>query len=886
MGFLRQKLNTFLGNSPAQSGQASRVEIERSSMDSGYQSMLSKPENPGAKDASLSKLRKNPSAFFQAACQGAQVCSETLRAKTSYFYVDQNKPERANYPPSNERSECQTPKKQRERVKTWSSSVSKAFSSPRSRRRFNNSTEAPSTPAPTGKELAPTLNKDIPSSMIDDEAFQRVSGHTETTNEATKMPIGPKRLWPGPTRVEPSCVSPSHKQNGLQPVSLHSDNPYVESQREYIVEGSEHRTTSSSGPEILHSKTAGVSEDSPWRLRDSAAVQNARAAEIRCKPLNLSEESIEATEEYTAPSQHAIPGFKKTDGTTDQMEQVHSSPRRSIRRVTSLQNDRRVLLGSCSEADTTNPFSDPSAKDPSSDIYEANSESSGPSPRAPSMGSRAEWECSRADRDRRYRETICSDDDATSEYHSNVGSELTEQPSKKTAADELGSFDGKPSVADTCGRQYRSNWEAFKVLLDRPTGDLPYAVEAIKRLSGNDEALEALPDRPIGDLHYAVEAIERQWCDESGNTTDCSSLLLANNFAHMVEGEGKKPPVAVWDPPEMHLPSSPDNQSPCDAHEQYKHRERAICLDIDNSTAKASSDDENQELQDFLPLSTSVSANPTTLQYEVPSPEDPYEAAYRAAGFRSPSYPRRFSVAQNEQEGLISQTTDSTNGSHDAIMSSLPHNSYQPYPNLQLRSRFSHGSSATAVSSDCGIAEPAPLDPATQYENSENISPALSGNGASEYADKGESRRASHECSQGGALLESYREVNRHDYPSSPSPLSNDKGSPESKVSTPEQKFIAARLPNFRSPSPKSPGWHSNAPMNLRRAKTRPLAEATGNARAGVSQRKSSPKPKIKIQSFGLFDGRPHPYPGHELDYDSSVVGSSTKGFDFAKSIS
>ena len=247
----------------------------RGSLDSGYHSMIAKPEagsqgglsqaNPfiisdleSSPERSLRKLHKNISPTLSGAMQAI---SKTVRSTTSYIYPARSEPEL----PSSEWSECETPKKLSRRSSIMSSARKRTHSfapqapdaeieSPElpssewsecetpkklsrrssimssARKRTHifapqtpdakiETSEPPQTPVPVTQEKVPALDVEIPNPCLSSESLGRCQiSRGSQLLASVKLPAGPKNLWPGPTRLTVDQASGGARKESIYPV--------------------------------------------------------------------------------------------------------------------------------------------------------------------------------------------------------------------------------------------------------------------------------------------------------------------------------------------------------------------------------------------------------------------------------------------------------------------------------------------------------------------------------------------------------------------------------------------------------------------------------------------------------------------------------------------
>ena len=217
----------------------------RGSFDSGYQSMVAKPE-PGSQygpsqantfiisdlesspERSPRKLHQNISPALSSAMQAI---AKTIRSTTSYIYPARTEPEL----PSSERSECETPKKLSRRSSIMSSVRKRTHSfapqTPIAKIEFP---EPPQPPVPVTPEKAPALDVEIPDPCLSSESLGRcrISSGSQLL-AGVKLPAGPKNLWPGPTRLTVNQASGGATKESLYPVPSKANALYVDQEESF-----------------------------------------------------------------------------------------------------------------------------------------------------------------------------------------------------------------------------------------------------------------------------------------------------------------------------------------------------------------------------------------------------------------------------------------------------------------------------------------------------------------------------------------------------------------------------------------------------------------------------------------------------------------------------
>ena len=543
------------GEGSSAASKTSSLDLNRSSIDSGYHSMIKRASQDSASQASTfvtsgtessperspKKLHKAISSTFSGAIQAF---SNTVRSTTSYIYPTAGEPEL----PSSEWAECETPKKASRR--------SSIMSSVRSRKqRFTTrapgakieSTEAPQSPVPVTQENAPALDVDIPNPAFSYESLEKVSvSNGSQLLAGVKLPVGPKNLWPRPTRLTVEQASVDDRREIPHSFVSKIDDPYVE-QGDRLQHSFSFIATSSEfalEPSLKTDKRY-MSDDKGYF---SEVESNADISESDgLSPANVAPGSSEAR--TSSPKRHEDPlashlhtgssvsPYKKTipshvsspvpsrselskqetlDGTAEQTAPLGIPSRESNHRTSSHEDGLNALFHLEEDAKTCRPRS--LCKRLSSDVYDADEETL-----ESNMGSRAAWERHRADRERRYMEIVDMASKTESDEEVEPELELKRSPLRKPVryAEEL--------VQDTAGSG-RS-----ETAPSHPTGDLRYAVEAIER-----------PALPIGDLAYAVEAIERP----SVTTFDpLETVLQQRPMLHLSDTVNEAETLQICDPP-------------------------------------------------------------------------------------------------------------------------------------------------------------------------------------------------------------------------------------------------------------------------------------------------------------------------------------------------
>ena len=528
-------------NSEASSSasKSSNMHRKRNSIDSGYHSMIAKPEfghpdsdsqadtfvtsgTEGSAESSPRKLRKAISSTFSGAMQAF---SNTVRATTSYIYPTTGEPEL----PSSEWAECETPKKESRQSSVMSSVRSrKQRFTPRASGTKIESPETRPSPVRVTQDESPALDVEIPNPSLNYDHLRKVSGSNGSQLLAgVKLPPGPKNLWPGPTRLTLEQISGNNRR-GIPPNLVPKiDHPYVgqkerlqhdlsitssskfdpehtppESNKRYVSDDKGYLSEAESNAE-----TSGADEMSPRLFNHVALALPKAKTSLPChhtKPAvshghsassgSPCEKSISSMPSTPLGSECSKPG--DLDGTAEQTASLEPPNRRFSRQSSSLEAGLNAL--SLKHRPSITSKSKLFSRQLPSDVYDADVEVL-----ESSMGSRAVWECNRADRDRRYKQIFHKAPDTESDNDSSPELELKRSPSRKPVHCAERPIQSKASV------------EGSEPAPVDPTSDLRYAVEAIERrafsIDDSASAIEApeKPALPTGDLAYAVEAIDR-----------------------------------------------------------------------------------------------------------------------------------------------------------------------------------------------------------------------------------------------------------------------------------------------------------------------------------------------------------------------------------------
>ena len=542
MASLRKKLSMALSLNSEASSSASKISSmhqSKNSIDSGYHSMIAKPEcgNPdsdshaatfvtsgkeGSSESSPRKLHKAISSKFSGAMQAF---SKTVRATTSYIYPSTDEPEL----PSSEWAECETPKKESRQSSLMSSLRSrKQRLTPRSSGTKTESSETQPSPVAVTQNELPALDVEIPNPSLNYEHLGKFSISSGSQLLAgVKLPPGPKNLWPGPTRLTIRQISGHDTRETPHDLVSKIDDPYVEQkdrlQHDLFITSSSKLDLELTPPE---SNKRYMSDDKGYLSEAESNAENSGADELSSAyvkhiasgppesrtslpshhkksaashvhgassayPYEKTISSIPSTPLESEPSQP-----EHLDGTAEQTASLEPLDRRFSRQTSSLEDGLNALSSKHQPAiaSKSNSF----GRELPFDVYDADVETL-----ESSMGSRAVWECNRADRDRRYKQIFHTAPDTESDKESSPELQLRRSPSRK------------PVYCAEEPVQIKASVEGSESAPVYPTSDLRYAIEAIERrafpiddLACEVEAAEK-PALPTGDLAYAVEAIDR-----------------------------------------------------------------------------------------------------------------------------------------------------------------------------------------------------------------------------------------------------------------------------------------------------------------------------------------------------------------------------------------
>ena len=499
---------------------ASRMDMSRNSMDSGYHSVTARPRcrsqnslssvtqfrtqgSESSPEPSPRKLHKTISTTFS---EAMQAFSKTVRASTSYIYPNAGEPEL----PSSEWAECETPKKESHRSSLMSSVRSrKQRYTPQASTVRIKSPKTPKSPVPKTQENAPALDVEPPNSTSNDESSDQVSGSSAPQLlTGVKLPRRSKKLWPGPTRLSTNQASGKDRQAVLDPILPDLEDPYVEQRGRsphgltFIDSSSEsafksacpifrkrHITDDSGYVSEMENKAVITASDrlSPARLKDMTSKSpEARtsalchhkdpvASRVRVPPsTSPRDRSIPPRMSSTKPSGPETSKANTSNGTADS-----NTLDDNLNQRPNLEEGRDACLSF--DDGTSTLRLRPSYDRPIRHVYHADEESL-----KTSMGSRDAWERHRADRERRYMEIVDMALETESDEEVEHGLELKRSPSKK------------PVHYAQKSDQATVNAESPKSEFKDPKGELHYAVEAVDKAA-----------LPVSDLAYAVEAIER-----------------------------------------------------------------------------------------------------------------------------------------------------------------------------------------------------------------------------------------------------------------------------------------------------------------------------------------------------------------------------------------
>ena len=516
--------------------------MNRRSIDSGYHSMIAKP-NRGSQnslheettfispDHSPGKLRKAISTTFSGAIQ---TLSNTVRSTTSYIYPTPGETDL----PSSEWAECETPKKESPRPSIMSSFRSRGQrSTPRMSDAKTGSPERLQSTVPVTQEEAPALDVDIPNPSFTYESLERVSVPFGSQLLAgVKLPAGSKNLWPGPTRLTVRQASDDDREDISYHVATDPDDPYVEKGDEC-----QYGLSFIKSPSGLSKSASSVSfkhygsDDKGYVSDQESNIDVSFPSRIPPSvPLGLETSRLETS-----------------DGTVERRASPESPSRQCEPQNTCLK-DSLNASSSPSEATRTSKARTLNARI-TSDIYDSDAESLDSS-----MGSRATWKCHRADRERRYIKIVDMVPDTESDDEIEPELDLKRSPSVKTVyyAEELAQGTVKTRRSKSTPRF--------------PNGDLRYAVEAIERAAfpvGDIACAVAATDAPSVMTSEPLETLLQQRpLLGQGDTVDETETLRDPDPLNLSVSHGELPwsPLADLSPSQVKLPRSPE-KSPFNA---------------------------------------------------------------------------------------------------------------------------------------------------------------------------------------------------------------------------------------------------------------------------------------------------------------------------------
>ena len=669
MASIRKKLSMVLGlngEGLSSTSKASSLDLSRSSIDSGYHSMIRRGSQDNASQAttfvtsgtessperSPKKLHKAISSTFSGAIQAF---SNTVRSTTSYIYPTAGEPEL----PSSEWAECETPKKASRRSSIMSSVRSrKQRFSPRAPGAKIEPSEAPQSPVPVTQENAPALDVNIPNPSFSYETLGKISvSNGSQLLAGVKLPAGPRNLWPRPTRLTVEQASGDDRVEVPHSVVSKIDDPYVE----------QGDRLQHSLPSIARSSEFALEPPSPKTNKRYMSDEKGYLSEMESNadisesdglsPTHLKYVAPGSTEARTSlPRRHEDPleshlhigssvsSYEKTipshisssvpsssgpskpetlDGTVEQTAPLEHPSRKSNHRTSSHEDGLNALFHLNEDANMCKPGS--LCKRQSADVYDADAETL-----ESSMGSRAAWERHRADRERRYMEIVDMAPKTESDDEVEPELELKRSPVRKPVryAEEL--------VQDTA-----ESGKSESALKHR-TGGLRYAVEAIER-----------PAFPISDLAYAVEAIERPSVTtfdpletvfqqrpmlHLSDTVDQAETLQSFDLPDSSPSrrEVSLSPLADLSPSRVELPWSP-GFSPTETPAAPKIEPMTkIFTDEELMTFRAV-DLEGQSIRRLSSESTNVSADSLPEHQSHTALEDAYEAGPKAGRLFGPT---------------------------------------------------------------------------------------------------------------------------------------------------------------------------------------------------------------------------------------------------------
>lgn len=602
MASIRKRLSLVLGLNDERSSPTSKatsMNLSRSSIDSGYHSMIAKPK-VGCQDidcqantfitsgteSSPRKLRKAISSTFSGAMQAF---SNTVRSTTSYIYPTAGEPEL----PSSEWAECETPKKESRRSSIMSSVRSrKRRSTPRASGAKLESPEMLQSPVPVARGKSPALEVEIPNPSLSYESLEKASVCNGSQLLAdVKLPAGPKNLWPGPTRLTVEQASGNKRRGFPHNAVSNIGDPYVE-QGHKLEDGISFINSSfdfdleppSPVPNKRHmgddkgylsevESNAEISEKdglSPAYLKYVAPGSPEDWASSPCRhedPATFHVHIAPSANPYERanPSQTSFMplGLETLDGAAEQTASLEPSNRRLGDQVSSPEDGFNALSLSRGPIITTKTALHNSRLP--SDVYNADAETLDSR-----MGSRDAWDRHRADRERRYMQIVDMASETESDEDTGPELELKRSPPRKPvhSAEEIVQRTVNPKRPESAQGSPPSDLRYAVEAIERsafPVGDLAYAVEAIERSAF-----------PVGDLAYAVEAIDRpsvKTFDSLETVFQQRPMLRLTDMVAEPETlqisepmylspsrvEASSSPLANLSPSRVELPSSPES---------------------------------------------------------------------------------------------------------------------------------------------------------------------------------------------------------------------------------------------------------------------------------------------------------------------------------------
>lgn len=588
MASIRKKMSLVLGLDGERSSppiKASSMNLGRSSLDSGYHSMIAKPKD-GCQDTdcqantfivsgtessperSPRKLHKAISSRFSGAIQAF---SDTVRSTTSYIYPTAGESEL----PSSEWAECETPKKESRRSSIMSSVRSrKQRSTPRVSNAKFGSPEMLQSPVPVARGKSPALEVEIPNPSFSYESFEKPSvSNGSPLLAGVKLPARPKNLWPGPTRLTVEQASGNESWEIPHNTVSKAEDPYIEQGDKLehgfsLINSSFNFELEPTSPELIKrhmgdgkgyfleaESNAEIFETnglSPACSRYVAPGSRGPRASSSCRhedPATSRAHIMPSVNPYerASPSQtSSMPSGSETlDGTAEHTASLEPSTRRFGHQVSSPEDGLNAL--SLSRGPTITTETRLHNRRLPSDVHDAHAETLDSR-----MGSRAAWERHRAERERRYMQIVDMASETEPDEDTGPELKLERSPLRKPvhSAEEIVQRTVDPKRPESAHGS--------------PPSDLRYAVEAIER-----------PTFSVGDLAYAVEAIDRP----SVKTFDSLETVFQQRpmlrLTDMVAGpetlqisepmdlspsraEASSSPLASLSPSQVELPSSPE----------------------------------------------------------------------------------------------------------------------------------------------------------------------------------------------------------------------------------------------------------------------------------------------------------------------------------------